>query len=531
MMMNDIYIYISLKITMLTNAVAYYLYKLPAIKNVFKNNLYDNITMKIISFVLSGIFSLGKIIFGKVLYLYFLIFLPLIFFNNLTDETIIQVFIVLSIVGGIINTIMFNPTTDKYYSILLLKMDAKKYVLIDYSFFIIKLFVGYIGSIYILERFFIISYFNGRDYIVFPLLFFLITFLIKNLFNAFKLYYYNKKQFIRNENTITFFNWIFVVIFILIAYGSIYFNYVISVEIVIFIMLMLVLLNVRAIFIVVDFIYYKDIIKIIFFEGINGINFKDQQKILMQKQYSDNITFENVSSKKRGYAYFNEIFIKRHSNILVKSIKKISLCLLIIGCFLIYMLVANNLLDEVINYTINNALPGFLIIMFYLNKGGIMTNVLFINSDNSMLTYNFFKTKKSITNLFVLRVKSLTLINLVPAVILALFLAILLYLSGGTFSNLNYILLILSILSMSVFFTIHYLILYYLFQPFTKDLKMKNPIYYVITSLTYFICYYFMTYEISIEKFSLIVVSFTLIYLLIGIILTHKISYKTFKNK
>ena len=47
----------------------------------------------------------------------------------------------------------------------------------------------------------------------------------------------------------------------------------------------------------------------------------------------------------------------------------------------------------------------------------------------------------------------------------------------------------LAILAMSVFFSVHYLVLYYLLQPYTAGLENTSFGYRLITGLTYFVCY------------------------------------------
>ena len=40
----------------------------------------------------------------------------------------------LTLIGAVMNTYMFNPTKDKYYAILLMRMNAREYTLVNYSY-------------------------------------------------------------------------------------------------------------------------------------------------------------------------------------------------------------------------------------------------------------------------------------------------------------------------------------------------------------------------------------------------------------
>ena len=89
-------------------------------------------------------------------------------------------------------------------------------------------------------------------------------------------------------------------------------------------------------------------------------------------------------------------------------------------------------------------LPYMLFLMYFINTGKNITNAMFMNCDHSMLFYRFYREPKIVLSLFRERLKTVIIINLLPTIILALILAILLFLSGGTsklynYNNLNYL--------------------------------------------------------------------------------------------
>ena len=49
--------------------------------------------------------------------------------------------------------------------------------------------------------------------------------------------------------------------------------------------------------------------------------------------------------------------------------------------------------------------------------------------------------------------------------------------------------LVVTILAMSAFFSIHYLTVYYLLQPYTAGTEMKSGTYRIVMVLTYVVCY------------------------------------------
>lgn len=122
-------------------------------------------------------------------------------------------------------------------------------------------------------------------------------------------------------------------------------------------------------------------------------------------------------------------------------------------------------------------------------------------------------------------------INLMPALVIALGLPLLLYLSGGASNPLNYILLPVSILFMSAFFALHYLVMYYLLQPYDIHMTSKSHSYSIAGIITYVFCYLFIQIKMSTFIFSMCVIIFTIVYALLARILVYKYAPKTFRLK
>ena len=119
-------------------------------------------------------------------------------------------------------------------------------------------------------------------------------------------------------------------------------------------------------------------------------------------------------------------------------------------------------------------------------------------------------------------------VNLMPAIVIALGTLILLILSGGTVM-INYFMIPLFILLLSVFFSVHYLVIYYLLQPFNKDLEMKKASYSLVSGFTYFISYTITDLRVSSFLFSMYGLVFTIMYIIISLFLVYRFAPKTFK--
>ena len=164
-----------------------------------------------------------------------------------------------------------------------------------------------------------------------------------------------------------------------------------------------------------------------------------------------------------------------------------------------------------------------------MNRGPNYTQALFMNCDHSLLSYSFYKQPKFVLKLFSIRLREIIKINLLPASVLGIGLSLLLFLSGGTDNYMNYLVLLTSIPAMSIFFSVHYLTMYYLLQPYNRDTEMKSGTLQIINLVVYFACFYIMYLEIPTMLFGAMTILFSLIYCIVACILVYKVGPKTFK--
>ena len=169
--------------------------------------------------------------------------------------------------------------------------------------------------------------------------------------------------------------------------------------------------------------------------------------------------------------------------------------------------------------------------MLFTNRGSQITQAMFFHCDHAMLQFNFYRNKKIILDLFNKRLMSIIKINLMPTLAMIIGLDIL-YIICGNFNILNILGISLTIFMINIFFSIHYLGLYYLLQPYTENMKEKNHTYNFIVGGTFIVLYYFVA-ELIMPTilFSTITVAFTVAYFVIMSYLVKKYSHKTFKIK
>ncbi len=461
------------------------------------------------------------IFLGKLLYIFLMIFSIMTIYKTSSENTFLHIFVCLTLIGAIMNTYMFNPTKDKYYAMFIMRMDAKNYSLSNYFYAIFKAIIGFLPFTII---FGLLSGLNIWICLLLPL--FVAS--AKITVAAYNLSLYTKKGIIINENNLMKHTWLFILLFLGIAYGLPALKIVIPSYILISFMIITILISIFSIKYILKFNQYREMYKqVLTNANINVIaNANQITKDTVLKQINVD---QALTSNKKGFAYFNDLFVKRHSKLLLKSAKKVAFFSIIIIGIILLVITLNTEIKKEVNNIIMTYLPYFVFIMYLINRGEAITRAMFMNSDHSMLTYAFFRKPNSILKLFRERLKSIISINLLPASIIGLGLAIILWATGGTTNPLNYLILVGSIIAMSIFFSVHHLVIYYLLQPYNINSETKNTTYTIVNILTYVVCYWMIDLRLPTLYFGLATILFAITYSLISLLLVYKLAPKTFK--
>ena len=524
-MFNTFLISYKLRNTYKTNGIIYRLKSIPLLKKLLPTSLYASSGLKIFANIVSSISEFFSIFIWKGLYL-LLVFLAAIFFKSPSADNFAHILIFLTIIGGLINTSMFNPTKDKFYAIYIMRMDAKKYVLTDYLYFLLKTFIGFLAFSLI---FGLLSGMSTLTYLLIP------TYVIgvKLCFSAYSLYRFDKPPKNKKENSFSPLLVMSVILLLLAAFLPLFLGYSIKEEVFIILTLLIVIPTGFCLKYILSFDNYRWVYKELLQPDTMLTQSRQQSITQTQKEtMQGNITADPIqTSKKTGYKYFNDIFIKRHSKLLTKTAKVFTIIAIAIYIAVLVFLFTISDAEgfEGLNKILHSSLPYFLFIMYIINRGEVITQAMFMNCDSSMLTYRFYRQPDAILSLFIERLKSIILINLMPASVIALALSSLLFITGGTNQPINYILIFVSIIMMSVFFSVHTIVLYYLLQPYNKELEAKSFPYSIVNTVTYILCYFAISLKIPTIIFCSAITAFCLIYVIIAFILAYRLAPKTFK--
>ena len=502
------------------NSFIYALRKLPVLKDLFTNDIYKNTTTKKVIGSFGIIISIFRNILLKYLYFFIIYYISIKAFSKTSKDTFIHMYFFLTIVGMFIHNQLLDPSKKKYFSIVLFNMDATSYfraVLLWNQF---KLLLW--NSIFLFI-------FSSKLKIPIPITIQLIifSFFIRLIGEALLIIFFKKNHYMWYSNTKYYFSVVITILLLaLLPIINIYLSYI-------FISIGTIIATIFGIICFIYLIKIKDY-KLMYKElthMTNPMDSKNNDNYLKQSMVEVRNKDKYINSKKiegkEGYDYLNTIFYERHKEILQRSAKRYSLILLIIYIILIYFIM-NNLYPKTIDSFIKIHIQWLPIVMFFINRGAIMTQAMFYNCDHALLKYNFYREPKTLLGLFKKRLVTIIKVNLLPAIVIGIGNIIVYFLTN----NKDLIIInILLVLSLNIFFSVHYLVIYYLLEPYNDNMEMKSIPYLIISIVTYFLSYSITKITITPTILAIIVLVFTIIYIPLSLLLVYKYSPATFKIK
>lgn len=511
----------ALRNTYRVNSILFSLKQIPLLKKLLPNRLYQIHGLKVFANVLSVLWEIISVFLGKGLYfLIMIVGIGALYQKVPADRLFLHILLFLTSVGSFANTYMFNPTKDKYYAMILMRMNAREYTLVNYTYAILKVIVGFLPFSLL---------FGLAAGVPLPLCI-LIPFFVagfKMTIALIQLTDYEKRGIIPNENKLSKYAWIGILVLLAAAYGLPALGITVPVSAVAVVMGIVIVLGIVSIWKIKTFSFYQEMNKEILRDSMNQM---DKVKEVQKEQSNRLISGDtSIKSSRKGFEYLNELFMKRHQKILWKASKRVAFVslILVLGALLLFYLAPE--IRAKTNELILTYLPYFVFIMYAINRGTGFTNALFMNCDHSLLTYSFYKQPGFVLKLFQIRLREIIKVNLLPAAVIGGGLSMLLFASGGTDNPWNYAALIVSILCMSMFFSVHYLTIYYLLQPYNAGTEMKSGTYQIVLSVTYVVCFLFMRLRMSTLLFGALTIVFCVAYSVAACVLVYFLAPKTFR--
>jgi|GEM_PF-2452962 len=508
------------------------------LKKIIPYSMYGNKGFQGI-FALFALFSsIFKFLLNHALYLGLFIIAPVVLIPDLVDKgfyenalpAAVHIFVCLSIFGAFINTNIFaDDSEDKYYAVSLMGLDAKEYILSTHIFYTLTraVFFSFVTLI--------VALITGASLLYVPFVFIYFT-AIKTI-SAFIQLWYVRCNICDKAGLVLKAKLCAGILSLVLAYLPLVFLIYANLPILLIILTIAVFVALYCAKRLIAENSYKKLYKMEHFGIIsarkNAVAKKNTINTSLVSSHISDDTLE--SSERSGFAYFHELFVLRHKKLLYK--RSFRECLIILGIDLIILMVLLGLIitkvDIANKLAVEHAIIFLPLVIYFLNTGDALTSAMFANCDCAMFSYNFYKTKEVILGLFKQRLKTTLFLNLLPSLCIVLGLCILNIFIGTDRSLINFVLIIVSVISMSVFFSVHRLVLYYLLQPYSEGMEIKSVSYKTISGLTYFVCYLLSTQgeNMGVNPVIMAIATtvFAVVYIFVSLILVSVKSPKTFR--
>ena len=511
------------------NSLVFALKKTPVIGNLIPDKLYSTTFLKVIYWIFHVFVEVFKLFIGKIFGLGMIYLAAFLLSDQYIEHEMVQgvsrsamygnlglfIFLLYAFCGILIRVPYFNCTTEKEYLVFMLRMDAKKLneTLIWYD--LAKLFIGYVMA----GIFAVITGAPFWLWLGIPVLALAVKFLGIGL----QILSFRFKSRLHKSLKISAVAYLIRLALVLLA-GPFFIvfvanGYFIPMPQMVIITVLTVIAGIWGLtmFLKTDSNLHRRALH----DNIS------KTEVKATSQYDNTKSFKKIKAKgtvkgdKKGFEYLNALFVKRHWTMLcmkpvIFTIIVAAVMILLSGEFIYgyysrygadncWNMVITNIINfftfrgfsdallpvgndpafEFFRYVAQSHLLALMIPLSISDNSFKNTQAMFINCDNSLMTFSFFKQREKIIKLFDIRLKQLIKINIGPVVSLGLFADLILFVTGGQSYPGEYLVTILVGFMLSILTSVTWLALYYLFQPFTTSVVAKSGAYRITSIIIY----------------------------------------------
>lgn len=229
-----------------------------------------------------------------------------------------------------------------------------------------------------------------------------------------------------------------------------------------------------------------------------------------------------------GMTYLNALLFDRYRSVLTKKLHFRLGCLLAIVLFIEGIRWFSKDDIQISNTNYIEGLPFAFMVMYAASMGKAVAQMVFVNCDISMLHYPFYREAKTIIAGF--HYRFLQTVKLNAAFSGSLLLALIIF-TRRQLPIETYLLTALLLLSLTALFSFHDLFIYYILQPFTKDMEVVNPVYKFLSGALYWVAYLNTQLDLGSHLYILLISIAMIAYVSIGYWILLKKAPQTFRLK
>lgn len=517
------------------NRFIFYAQKLPLIGRRIPNTVYANLSVKKTVNVISLILNVLWGLLSKLAYTGLLIYLPAVAPNrSLPQEDQLQlflhIFLLLSfVVAGGTSAYVLEPKREKYIAVKLMRLSSAAYMRTSLSYRYCTYFLSYIPALLLFTSLLGASILQA-----------LVLTATVTLWRVFCEYMHLKLfekigiVLIRNNLIV----WLTIGLGCTAAYAPLLLKWSPNSGLLLFSLPAVLVIAALGIFAGVRLARYPDYRTVVDVATKRddplldiGRMISDAQKTSVRSKDSDYALTTMQADKiktKEGYAYLNALFFARHRSLITQPVYK---RLAIIGALGVAGTVFAALDSQgaaLLSSNLGIVLPYLALILNFLTVGDKVCRAIFYNCDLSLLRYSFYRNAAN--RHFPIRLYRIMGLNLAIAAALGAALTVI-ALAAGAALSLELLLLWVCLLVLSVFFSVHHLLMYYIFQPYSTELNVKNPFFHVVNMVFSSACGISIVVKAPALPFTVTVMIVTLVYLGVAFILVRRFGHRTFRVK
>lgn len=528
----------TVRISSNVNRLIFYIRKLPLVGRLVPESLYAKVTAKRVLSIVAWILMILWELLSRLLYLGLMVYYPALLiqsesFAGYSNPPLIlfsHIFLIISfIAAGVSSCVILEPKREKFVAVKLMRIQPDAYMRATLGYKYLTSFIFYIPALLL----FVLL----LDGTVIQALSLAVTATLSRVIWE----YVHLKVFEANGTVLIKHNlivWVTIGIAYALAYAPLLFTQVPLFGGVLLSWITPAIVIPLGVFASISLAKYQDYRKIVDAATKRddplldiGRLIKDTERKSVQTKGVDtdlSLQQEGQGGNKQGYALLNALFFARHRSLLLEPLRKRLAIIAGLGaaaCIVFFVK------KDTIGLNVTG--PGFFVpylafVLYLLSVGEKACRAFFYNCDLSMMRYSFYRA--AAPEHFRIRLLKLAGHNVL---ISSLFAAVLTLLAVivAPWSTVDTIMLWISALAVALFFSVHHLALYYLFQPYSTELNTKNPLYHVLNMGVSMVSGASLFFRIPLGNFTVILVGLSLIYLGCTLILVKRIGHQTFRVK
>lgn len=515
-----------LNIAMGLNEKIYYLRKIPFVKKIIPGDLYGSEAINNTLVVLNYISKTIKELIIQIVFLLLFIIFPGMNSGWTGNMNVMSFLFPITLFAAFFYNPLFKVSEEMYYTIVLLKVDANKYAMMNLTQTLIKKSVLSMLILFICS---LVTPMNMIYCLLYPAYYIsfkiIVGYILLTLFEKTGILYNDKRSL----------NILSVILMLLMIAGLIFVKatWGISISDVYYCLFIAVMLP-------ITYICYGRLLKMQSFKSVykkklvweNLVLKATDETEMMKKSVADSLSVDiQTDNSKHGFSYLNSIFFNRHRKILLTASIRYALIYSAIFTIITIALLVRPEFNSNVTFLIQSHMSVSLIVMYYTNQGSKVVQAMFVNCDRSMLNYRFYRQRSVILSFFVQRLKTVVRVNLIPSFVISVGICVLLWISSPAIEWKYFALIFISINSLSILFSIHHLMLYYLLQPYNSQLQAKGYLYNTLNIGMYILCYQMFRFEVPLLIFTGFTIIFCIVYSVTSLILVFSFAPQTFKIK